>query len=64
VHSIANACGLNDARGHALQDIDHSKYVLTDESVEYLEKGSPEAQVYGAVPAEGITLPQLKVGPS
>jgi phenylalanyl-tRNA synthetase alpha chain len=45
-----------------LQDISHQRYVLTDESKSYVEAGSPEAQLFNAVPAEGITLTALKVG--
>ncbi len=44
-----------------MQDIDHFRYVLTEESQGYLTAGSPEAQVFNAVPAEGITLAELKV---
>lgn len=43
------------------KDIEHFKYVLTDESKAYLESGSPEAQVFHAVPAEGLSLAELKV---
>ncbi|GLI62444.1 hypothetical protein VaNZ11_005065 [Volvox africanus] len=43
------------------EDIDHFRYVLTDEAQGYLTAGSPEAQVFNAVPAgEGITLAELK----
>ena len=45
-----------------MQDISHQRYVLTDESKKYLEAGSPEAQLFKAIPAEGITLAALKVG--
>jgi hypothetical protein len=44
------------------QDIEHFKWSLTDESQAYLTAGSPEAQVFNAVPAEGLTLAELKVG--
>lgn len=44
-----------------LQDIDHFQWVLTDEAKGYLEKGSPEAQVFNAVPADGIAMAALKV---
>ena len=47
---------------HILQDIDHSRWALTDEARGYLDTGSPEAQVFAAVPADGgIALPALKV---
>ena len=44
-----------------MQDIDHSRYVLTEEATSYLAAGSPEAQVFNVVPEEGLPLPQLKV---
>jgi len=43
-----------------MQDISHQRYVLTEESKNYLEAGSPEAQLFKAIPAEGITLAALK----
>ena len=43
-----------------LQDISHSRYVLTAEAQQYLEQGSPEAQVYAAVPPAGISLAELQ----
>lgn len=43
------------------QDINHSKYALTEESATYLTAGSPEAQVFNAIPAEGISMADLKV---
>mmetsp|Transcript_40269 Transcript_40269/g.89432 ORF Transcript_40269/g.89432 Transcript_40269/m.89432 type:complete len:496 (+) Transcript_40269:146-1633(+) len=43
-----------------VQDIDHFKYSLTDEAVGYLSLGSPEAQVFNLVPAEGLPLAALK----
>ncbi|GLC42042.1 hypothetical protein PLESTB_001061900 [Pleodorina starrii] len=43
------------------EDIDHFRYVLTEEAQGYLTAGSPEAQVFAAVPAgEGISLSELK----
>jgi hypothetical protein len=44
-----------------MQDIDHSRYVLSDEASSYISSGSPEAQVFNAVPADGLPLAQLKV---
>lgn len=44
------------------QDIDHFRYVLTEEAEGYVTAGSPEAQAFNAVPAQGgITLAALKV---
>jgi hypothetical protein len=43
-----------------LQDISHSKYVLTSEAEAYLTAGSPEAQLFAAVPAEGVSLATVK----
>lgn len=45
----------------ACQDIDHFRWVLTDEAKGYLESGTPEAQVFNAVPPEGIAMAALKV---
>lgn len=42
------------------QDISHSRYVVRPEAESYATAGSPEAQVFAAVPAEGITLAALK----
>lgn len=42
------------------QDIDHFRHVLTEEATGYLDQGSPEAQVFHAVPAEGMPLSVLK----
>ena len=35
--------------------------MLTDEAKAYLQIGSPEAQLFYAIPEEGISLAQLKV---
>lgn len=44
------------------QDIDHFRYNLTEEAKGYLGVGSPEAQVFNAVPAEGgIPMAAIKV---
>lgn len=45
----------------ALQDIDHFRYVLTEEGTGYLASGTPEAQVFHAVPADGLPLAELAV---
>ncbi|KAL3150705.1 hypothetical protein ABBQ32_000492 [Trebouxia sp. C0010 RCD-2024] len=37
----------------------HASFALTAEGTSYLELGSPEAQVFSAVPVEGIPQPQL-----
>lgn len=43
------------------QDINHSKYVLTPEAEAYLTAGSPEAQLFAAVPpGEGLALAAAK----
>ena len=39
---------------------DHSKLVLTPEATAYVSEGSPEAQAFAAVPAEGCTLAEFK----
>ncbi len=44
-----------------VQDIDHSRWVLTDEAKGYLAAGTPEAQVFALVPPEGITMAAIKV---
>jgi hypothetical protein len=44
-----------------VQDIDHFRWVLTEEAQGYLQNGSPEAQVFNAIPAEGLPMAQLKV---
>lgn len=49
------------ARLSRLQDIDHSRLALTEEARLYLEAGSPEAQVFNAIPESGISLADLKV---
>lgn len=44
-----------------VQDVNHSRYVLTDEAAGYLGVGSPEAQAFNSIPADGTTLAALKV---
>jgi hypothetical protein len=46
-----------------VQDIDHFLWVLSDEAKAYLELGTPEAQVFNLVPAEGLLMSTLKVRP-
>jgi phenylalanyl-tRNA synthetase alpha chain len=46
---------------YTVQDIDHFRWVLTEEAQGYLQHGSPEAQVFNAVPSEGLPMAQLKV---
>lgn len=43
-----------------LQERSHSRWVLTAEAGQYLERGSPEGQVHAAVPPGGIPLSDLK----
>lgn len=43
----------------AFQEQRHASYSLTQEGTNYLESGSPEAQVFAATPTEGI--PQAKL---
>ena len=47
--------------GRELQDIDHARLNLTAEAQGYLNGGSPEAQVFAAVPQGGCSLADLKV---
>ncbi|KIY98410.1 phenylalanyl-tRNA synthetase alphachain [Monoraphidium neglectum] len=42
------------------QDISHSKHVVRPDAEAYATAGSPEAQVFAAVPPEGVTLAALK----
>ena len=44
------------------QVVTHTKLVVTEEGKGYLAQGSPEAQVFNALPAEGaVPLAELKV---
>jgi hypothetical protein len=43
------------------QDIDHFKWALTEEALAYLRDGSPEAQVFRVIPADGLPMADLKV---
>lgn len=47
--------------GWCCQDVDHFRYEVTEEAKVYLKDGSPEAQLYNAIPSEGIAMAQLKV---
>lgn len=42
------------------QPIKHERQTLNEEARGYLGPGSPEAQVFAAVPPEGISIPDLK----
>lgn len=44
-----------------MQEQRHASFALTAEGSTYLESGSPEAQVFSAIPDEGIPQPQLIV---
>ena len=44
-----------------VQEQRHASFVLTAEGTTYLQSGSPEAQVFSAIPAEGIPQPELIV---
>lgn len=48
------AAGLIDA-----EEQKHASYALTQEATSYLQAGSPEAQVFAAVPQEGIAQQQI-----
>lgn len=44
------------------QDIKRESLVLTDEGKLYADTGSPEMQVFSAIPPEGISPDELQVG--
>lgn len=44
-----------------MQDIKRERWVLTDEGKSYAVAGSPELQVFLAVPEEGIAPDELQV---
>ena len=44
-----------------VQEQRHASFALTAEGTTYLDSGSPEAQVFSAIPAEGIPQSQLIV---
>lgn len=48
---------------YRLQTKKNTLYLLTEEGKMYTERGSPEVQVFQAVPAEGISGADLKVNP-
>lgn len=52
---------LSSSAAPSPQEIDHFRYVLTEEAQSYLSTGSPEAQVFNAVPAGGLPMAELKV---
>lgn len=43
------------------QDVKHSRLVLTEEARSYLDAGSPEAQLFRAIDADGTPMADLKV---
>lgn len=45
-----------------LQDIKRESWVLTDEGKLYAAAGSPEMQLFLAIPPEGISPDELQVG--
>jgi hypothetical protein len=51
---------LLDHRRTTPQDIAHSKYAVRADSESFAADGSPEAQVWAAVPPQGTTLAALK----
>ena len=44
-----------------VQEQKHASYALTQEATSYVQGGSPEAQVFAAVPQEGIAQQQIIV---
>lgn len=44
-----------------VQEQRHASFALTAEGTTYLQSGSPEAQVFSAIGAEGIPQPELIV---
>ncbi|KAL6747927.1 tRNA synthetases class II core domain (F)-domain-containing protein [Haematococcus lacustris] len=44
----------------ASKEIDHFKWCLTEEAAAYVAQGSPEAQVFNSIPAEGLPMAELK----
>ena len=46
-----------------IQDIKKESWVLTDEGKTYAATGSPEVQLFLAIPPEGITKEELQVCP-
>jgi hypothetical protein len=58
---LNHICCCTNATDHFCpQDISHSKYVLTAEAEAYLTAGSAEAQLFAAVPPEGVAMAALK----
>ena len=44
-----------------MQDLKHSRLVLTEEARSYVEAGSPEAQLFRAIDADGTPRSELQV---
>lgn len=44
-----------------VQDLKHSRLVLTDEAKPFLSAGTPEAQLFTIIDADGSQLSELKV---
>lgn len=44
-----------------VQDIKKERWILTQEGLQYAEAGSPEVQLFSAIPNEGITQEDLQV---
>ena len=44
-----------------MQDIKKERWVLTEEGRAYAAAGSPEVQVFLAIPPDGISLEELQV---
>jgi hypothetical protein len=59
----ANQCNnrYRTCRSASLQAIEHSRLTVTPAGQLYVGVAAPEVQVFNAVPAEGITLADLKV---
>nr|KAJ0221892.1 hypothetical protein LSAT_V11C200073720 [Lactuca sativa] len=55
---------LNGFRFVEAQDIKKERWQLTDEGKTYAANGSPEFQLFMAIPPEGISIVELKLGDS
>ena len=61
LHFTACQCPANSILAYSLQEQRQASYALTQEGATYLQAGSPEAQVFHAIPAQGLPQPQLMV---
>lgn len=52
---------INSLAGYYVQDIKKEAWVLTDEGKTYASTGSPEVQLFDAIPPEGISKENLQV---